>query len=184
MVKKISMDMTVADLDLPTRAYNALYKSNINTVSDLVQATEAELLRTPNFGRKSLQGVEKELRRYGLKLGMTNISHRSPYNSLKIQFDRLEKRIDGLSDRITNNVANHEKLARLHNEVARAVINLEDRKPGGVMPPQIGVSLRDQFAMAALPAIIQNKGVQTTKLAAEVAYAMADAMLEARGSDK
>lgn len=42
------------------------------------------------------------------------------------------------------------------------------------------IDLRDQFAMAALPAIIQNKGIQTTKLAAEIAYAMADAMLEER----
>lgn len=44
--------------------------------------------------------------------------------------------------------------------------------------------LRDEFAMAALSAIIQNKGIQTTHVAAEVAYAMADAMLEARETDK
>lgn len=45
------------------------------------------------------------------------------------------------------------------------------------------VRLRDEFAMAALPAIIQNKGIQTTTLAAEVAYAMADAMMEEREAE-
>jgi hypothetical protein len=42
--------------------------------------------------------------------------------------------------------------------------------------------LRDQFAMAALPAIIRNKGIQTPPAAAEVAYAVADAMMKERGA--
>ena len=44
-----------------------------------------------------------------------------------------------------------------------------------------GLSIRDQFAMAALPAIIQNKGIQTAGVAAETAYQVADAMLKHRG---
>ena len=44
--------------------------------------------------------------------------------------------------------------------------------------------LRDEFAMSSLSAIIQNKGIQTPLHAAEIAYAMADAMMKARGTDK
>jgi transcriptional regulator with XRE-family HTH domain len=44
------------------------------------------------------------------------------------------------------------------------------------------INLRDRFAMAALSAIIQNKGIQTTGVAAQTAYQVADAMMEARAA--
>jgi hypothetical protein len=43
------------------------------------------------------------------------------------------------------------------------------------------MNLRDHFAMAALPGIITNHGVQSSKLAAEIAYEVADEMMKARG---
>jgi DNA-directed RNA polymerase subunit alpha len=61
---------TVFELDLTVRAHNCLRSSNITLVGDLVQKTEQELVKTPNFGRKSLTEVQNTLAAIGLHLGM------------------------------------------------------------------------------------------------------------------
>jgi DNA-directed RNA polymerase subunit alpha len=52
------------------RAYNCLKNANIKTIADLVQKTENEMLRTKNFGRRSLNEIKDILSSMGLHLGM------------------------------------------------------------------------------------------------------------------
>ncbi len=60
----------VDELELSVRASNCLKTANIRTIADLVQKTEAELLRTKNFGKKSLNEIKTILGEMGLSLGM------------------------------------------------------------------------------------------------------------------
>ena len=59
-----------AGLELSVRASNCLKTANIRTIADLVQKTEAELLKTKNFGKKSLNEIKTILGEMGLSLGM------------------------------------------------------------------------------------------------------------------
>ena len=60
----------VDELELSVRSANCLKNDNIIYIGDLVQKTEAEMLRTPNFGRKSLNEIKEVLAGMGLHLGM------------------------------------------------------------------------------------------------------------------
>ncbi|MBL8704095.1 MAG: DNA-directed RNA polymerase subunit alpha [Rhodospirillales bacterium] len=60
----------VDELELSVRSANCLKNDNIVYIGDLVQKTEAEMLRTPNFGRKSLNEIKEVLSNMGLHLGM------------------------------------------------------------------------------------------------------------------
>ena len=61
---------SVEELELSVRSYNCLKNANIKTIADLVQKTEQEMLRTKNFGRKSLNEIKEILHTMGLRLGM------------------------------------------------------------------------------------------------------------------
>lgn len=61
---------SVEELELSVRSYNCLKNANIKTIADLVQKTEQEMLRTKNFGRKSLNEIKEILHGMGLRLGM------------------------------------------------------------------------------------------------------------------
>ncbi|MGD1922895.1 MAG: DNA-directed RNA polymerase subunit alpha [Paracoccaceae bacterium] len=60
----------VDELELSVRSANCLKNDNIVYIGDLIQKTEAEMLRTPNFGRKSLNEIKEVLTTMGLHLGM------------------------------------------------------------------------------------------------------------------
>lgn len=60
----------VEELELSVRSHNCLKNENIVYIGDLVSKTESELLRTANFGRKSLNEIKEVLRSLGLSLGM------------------------------------------------------------------------------------------------------------------
>lgn len=60
----------VEELELSVRSANCLKNDNIIYIGDLVQKTEAEMLRTPNFGRKSLNEIKEVLAKMGIHLGM------------------------------------------------------------------------------------------------------------------
>ncbi len=64
------LDKSVEELELSVRSYNCLKNANIRTIRELVQKTEAEMLRTKNFGRKSLNEIKEILEQMGLGLGM------------------------------------------------------------------------------------------------------------------
>jgi DNA-directed RNA polymerase subunit alpha len=78
----------VDELELSVRSANCLKNDNIVYIGDLVQKTEAEMLRTPNFGRKSLNEIKEVLANMGLHLGM-EIPNWPPEN-----IEDLAKRID------------------------------------------------------------------------------------------
>ena len=64
------LDKSVEELELSVRSYNCLKNANIRTIRELVQKTEPEMLRTKNFGRKSLNEIKEILHRMGFGLGM------------------------------------------------------------------------------------------------------------------
>ena len=64
------LDKSVEELELSVRSYNCLKNANIRTIRELVQKSEAEMLSTKNFGRKSLNEITEILEEMGLKLGM------------------------------------------------------------------------------------------------------------------
>ena len=64
------MAKCVEELELSVRSYNCLKNANIQTISELVQKTDGEMLKTRNFGRKSLNEIKEILEDMGLHLGM------------------------------------------------------------------------------------------------------------------
>ncbi len=64
------LSRSVDELELSVRSYNCLKNANIQTIADLVQKSEAEMLRTKNFGRKSLNEIKEILSGLSLSFGM------------------------------------------------------------------------------------------------------------------
>ncbi len=64
------LNRSVEELELSVRSYNCLKNANIQTIGELVQKSESEMLRTKNFGRKSLNEIKEILGTMGLGLGM------------------------------------------------------------------------------------------------------------------
>ena len=69
----------VEELELSVRSANCLKNDNIVYIGDLILKTESEMLRTPNFGRKSLNEIKEVLTSMGLHLGM-DVSEWPPEN--------------------------------------------------------------------------------------------------------
>jgi DNA-directed RNA polymerase subunit alpha len=69
------LSRSVDELELSVRAYNCLKNANIRTISELVQRSEQDMLRTKNFGRKSLNEIKELLSRMNLQLGMKVDEH-------------------------------------------------------------------------------------------------------------
>jgi DNA-directed RNA polymerase subunit alpha len=61
---------SVEELELSVRSANCLQNANIHLIGELVQKTEGEMLKTKNFGRKSLKEIKEILNNIGLQLGM------------------------------------------------------------------------------------------------------------------
>jgi DNA-directed RNA polymerase subunit alpha len=62
------LEMTIEELDLSVRSFNCLKRANINTVEELVQKTETEMIKVRNLGHKSLEEVVHKLAMMGLSL--------------------------------------------------------------------------------------------------------------------
>jgi len=65
-----NLKRSVEELELSVRSYNCLKNADIRTIGELVQKTEAEMLKTKNFGRKSLNEIKEILSEMGLSFGM------------------------------------------------------------------------------------------------------------------
>ncbi|MGX7348105.1 DNA-directed RNA polymerase subunit alpha [Aerococcus vaginalis] len=63
-----NLDMTIEELDLSVRSYNCLKRASINRVEELVNMTEADMMKVRNLGRKSLEEVKQKLASLGLSL--------------------------------------------------------------------------------------------------------------------
>ncbi len=66
--KEKILEMTIEELDLSVRSYNCLKRAGINTVDELVQKNEEEMMKVRNLGRKSLEEVQQKLAALGLNL--------------------------------------------------------------------------------------------------------------------
>jgi DNA-directed RNA polymerase subunit alpha len=64
------LSKSVDEMELSVRSYNCLKNANIKTIGELVQKSESEMLKTKNFGRKSLNEIKEILATMGLSLGM------------------------------------------------------------------------------------------------------------------
>ena len=72
------LNRSVEELELSVRSYNCLKNANIQSIGELVQKTEAEMLRTKNFGRKSLNEIKEILAQYGTLAGHAHGRARPP----------------------------------------------------------------------------------------------------------
>lgn len=80
-----NLQRSVNELELSVRAANCLKNANIKTIGDLVQKSEMEMLRTKNFGKKSLNEIKEILAEMGLSLGMNVEAARQSDESKKRQ---------------------------------------------------------------------------------------------------
>ncbi|MGH9586061.1 MAG: DNA-directed RNA polymerase subunit alpha [Acidobacteriaceae bacterium] len=78
LMRTDNLNRSVEELELSVRSYNCLKNANIQTIGELVQKTEAEMLKTKNFGRKSLNEIKEILAQMGLSLGMRIDEHGNP----------------------------------------------------------------------------------------------------------
>jgi len=76
-----NLKRSVEELELSVRSYNCLKNENIKTIADLVQKTDQEMLKTRNFGRKSLNEIKEILAEMGLSLGMNLDEYKSELKS-------------------------------------------------------------------------------------------------------
>jgi len=91
------LNRSVEELELSVRSYNCLKNANIQTIGELVQKTEAEMLRTKNFGRKSLNEIKEILGTIGLSLGMKVDQHGrlvAPVNVPGMSMDNDDGRLE------------------------------------------------------------------------------------------
>lgn len=66
--KEKALEMTIEELELSVRSYNCLKRANINTVEELTEKTEEDMMKFRNFGKKSLEEVKNKLAELGLGL--------------------------------------------------------------------------------------------------------------------
>ncbi|MBZ5568469.1 MAG: DNA-directed RNA polymerase subunit alpha [Acidobacteriia bacterium] len=74
-IRNENLNRSVEELELSVRSYNCLKNANIQSIGELVQKTESEMLKTKNFGRKSLNEIKEILASMGLGLGMRIDEH-------------------------------------------------------------------------------------------------------------
>ena len=86
----------IDELELSVRSMNCLKNDGINYVEDLVQKTEGELLRTPNFGRKSLDELRETLKMLGLHFGspIKNYLVINTYNTFDLTPGKVYSRME------------------------------------------------------------------------------------------
>jgi len=89
------LNRSVEELELSVRSYNCLKNANIQTIGDLVVRTEADMLKTKNFGRKSLTEIKEILSSMGLSLGMLFDEHGRLVPPPSLESDEDEQEEDG-----------------------------------------------------------------------------------------
>ena len=66
--KEKALEMTIEELELTVRSFNCLKRASINTVEELIQRTEEDMMKVRNLGKKSLDEVKSKLEELGLSL--------------------------------------------------------------------------------------------------------------------
>ena len=67
-IKEKVLEMTIEELDMSVRSFNCLKRAGIDTVEDLTNRTEEDMIKVRNLGKKSLEEVIQKLRSLGLEL--------------------------------------------------------------------------------------------------------------------
>jgi DNA-directed RNA polymerase subunit alpha len=80
-----NLKRSVEELELSVRSYNCLKNADIKTIGELVQKTETEMLKTKNFGRKSLNEIKEILGEMGLSFGMKIADDGTPVLPAKME---------------------------------------------------------------------------------------------------
>src|SRR5699024_3720862 len=73
--KEKKLEMTIEELDLSVRSYNCLKRAGINTLQELTDKTESDMMRVRNVGRKSLEEVKNKLTDLSLSLRQEDLSY-------------------------------------------------------------------------------------------------------------
>ena len=110
------LDKSVEELELSVRSYNCLKNANIRTLRELVQKTEGEMLKTKNFGRKSLNEIKEILATMGLSLGMRLDQADGDYGTRRDQTLSMRHRV---AHRKLGRVTEH-RIAMLRNQAVGA----------------------------------------------------------------
>jgi DNA-directed RNA polymerase subunit alpha len=79
------LETPVEELELSVRSSNCLKNANIRTIGDLTKKTEEDIVKTRNFGKKSLQEIKEKLSEWNLSLGMKDYSHLKLQNIQKLK---------------------------------------------------------------------------------------------------
>ena len=90
-VQNKKLEKKIEELDLSVRSYNCLKRAGINTIGELTQKTEEEMMRVRNLGRKSLKEVVNKLRELGLDLRR---SYDTDYDTADEDLDEPAEELD------------------------------------------------------------------------------------------
>jgi len=85
------LDTPVEELELSVRSSNCLKNANIRTIGDLTKKTEEDIVKTRNFGKKSLQEIKEKLSEWNLSLGMKDYSHLKLQNMQKLKKEEVDE---------------------------------------------------------------------------------------------
>ncbi len=85
------LDTPVEELELSVRSSNCLKNANIRTIGDLTKKTEEDIVKTRNFGKKSLQEIREKLSEWNLSLGMKDYSHLKLQNMQKLKKEEVNE---------------------------------------------------------------------------------------------
>ena len=90
-IQNKKLEKKIEELDLSVRSYNCLKRAGINTIGELTQKTEEEMMRVRNLGRKSLKEVVNKLRELGLDLRR---SYDTDYDTADEDLDEPAEELD------------------------------------------------------------------------------------------
>jgi DNA-directed RNA polymerase subunit alpha len=85
------LETPVEELELSVRSSNCLKNANIRTIGDLTKKTEEDIVKTRNFGKKSLQEIKEKLSEWSLSLGMKDYSHLKLQNIQKLKKEEVDE---------------------------------------------------------------------------------------------
>ena len=92
------LETPVEELELSVRSSNCLKNANIRTIGDLTRRTEEEIVKTRNFGKKSLQEIKERLAEWNLSLGMKDYSALKVPASFRLKYEKKDELPDDEAD--------------------------------------------------------------------------------------
>ena len=131
----------VEELELSVRSANCLKNDNIIYIGDLVQKTESEMLRTPNFGRKSLNEIKEVLAQMDLNLGITvaewppedieelSKKYEDPFNGWCMKHNIKNRKLNRTSSHRKSLLINLSNALLKHEQITTTLIKAKEMRP-------------------------------------------------------